>query len=112
MKDFLKQELLGKISDPKYYSFDYLDNVNNDVPNNVWLENQTSFIYKVAVMTAIDSNKCDFAHVVIGTQRYKDSEPELKGYLYFCEGENDDMGRVIERAFRLLPLIHSAFDPS
>ena len=111
MEKFLKEELLKKISKPEYYSFYYDENNNKDALTNDWLENRTSYIYKVAVMTAIDSNKCDFAHVVIGVQRGKDSEPELKGYFYFSEGENDDMGRVIERAFKLLQYIHPAFEP-
>lgn len=111
MEKFLKEELLKKIGQPEYYSFNYSENNNSDVLTDKWLDNGTSFIFKVAVMTAIDRNKCDFAHVVIGTQRGEDSEPELKGYLYFGEGENDDMGRVIERAFELLRYIHPAFQP-
>ena len=111
MKKFLKSELLKKIGNPEYYSFDYSENKNNDALTDAWLDNRTSYIYKVAVMTAIDSNKCDFAHVVIGTQRGENSVPELKGYFYFGGGENDDMGRVIERAFKLLQYIHPSFEP-
>jgi len=111
MEEFLKAELLKKIKNPEYYSFDYSENKNNDALTDAWLNNRTSYIYKVGVMAAIDRNKCDFAHVVIGTQRGENSEPELKGYFYFNEGENDDMGRVIERAFKLLQYIHPAFEP-
>ena len=109
MEDFLRNELLNKIINPNYYSFDYLENTNIDALSEDWLENNTSYIYKVAVMTAIDVNKCDFVHIVIGTQRKIISEPELKGYFYFSEGENDDMGEVIKRAFNLLQSIHPAF---
>jgi hypothetical protein len=111
MNEFLKQELLKKISSPEYYIFEYSEHKNNDALTDAWLENRTSYIYKVAVMTAIDWNKCDFAHIVIGTQRNENAKPELKGYLYFDRGENDDMGRVIERAFKLLQYIHPAFEP-
>lgn len=55
--------------------------------------------------------RSDAGHVVIGTQRSENSEPELKGYFYFGEGENDDMGMVIDRAFKLLQYIHPAFEP-
>ena len=116
MEQFLKEELLKKINDDnddneKYYSFYYSENNNKDALTNEWLDNQTSFIYKVSVMVAIDNNKCDFAHVVIGVQRSEKSQPELKGYFYFSGGENDDMGRVIDRAFKLLQHIHPAFEP-
>ena len=111
MEEFLKEELLKKIDCPEYCSYYYLEDNNNDVLIGAWLDNRTSFIYKVAVMAAIDSNKCDYAHVVIGVQRNEKFEPELKGYFYFSRGENDDMGRVIERAFKILQYIHPAFEP-
>jgi len=111
MKEYLELELSKKIGNSENYTFNYLEDNNLDVINNTWLENRTSYIYKVAVMTAIDSNKCDFAHVVIVTQRSINAKPELKGYLYFREGENDDMGAVIQRAFELLKCMHPAFEP-
>lgn len=110
MEKFLKDELLKKIDDPRYYYFTYEENINNDVLDDTWLDKRTSYIYKVAVMTAIDKNKCDFAHIVIGVQRGQFPSQELKGYFYFKQGENDDMGRVIERAVKLLKDIHPAFD--
>ena len=111
MEGFLKEEILKKIGNPEHYSFDYAENKNKDSLSDKWLENRTSYIYNVGVLTAIDSNKCDFAHIVIGTQRGENSTPELKGYFYFGEGENDDMGSVIERAFELIKSIHPAFEP-
>lgn len=111
MEEFLRNEILKKVDDPQYYFFRYAENVNNDALSDKWLENRISYIYKVAVLTAIDKDKCDYAHVVIGTQRADRSEPELKGYFYFSEGENDDIGRVIERAFDLLKSIHPVFEP-
>lgn len=106
MEQFLKKELLKKIGKSEYYSFDYSENKNNDALSDAWLENRTSYIYKVGVMTAIDNNKCDFVHVVIGTQRGENSEPELKGYFYFGEGENDDIGRTMKRALKLFKYMH------
>ena len=111
MKQFLRDYLKDKINDESYYSFDYSEDVNKDALSDKWLHNRTSYIYKVAVLAAIDSNKCDYAHVVIGTQRSDDSEPEIKGYFYFADGENDDMGRTIQRAFDMLKMMHPAFEP-
>ena len=110
MEKFLKEQALKHIPDEKYYSFSYSENNNDDVITSSWLNNRTSFIYKVGVMTAIDHNKCDFAHVFIGVQRTEYAEPELKGHFYFSGGENDDMGRVIERAFNILQYMHPAFE--
>lgn len=111
MKKFLKKHLktISKLDD-KYTSWEYSEDVNLDALSDEWLENRTSFIYKVGVLCAIDSNKCDWVHIAIGTQRSKDSEMEIKGTFYFNEGENDDMGRVIDRAFKLLQHIHPAFE--
>lgn len=112
MKEMLKAELLKKIEDVQDYSFDYLENKNDDALTDAWLENRTSYIYKVGVMTAIHSNKSGIAHIVIGVQRGGGEKfaPELKGYFYFSKGENDDMGQVIHRALGLLQAIHPAFD--
>ena len=110
MKEFLRNYLSDKIGDEKYYTFDYKEDVNKDALTNDWLENRTSYIYKVGVLTAIDSNKCDFIHIAIGTQRSDIFEPEFKGYFYFDEGENDDVARVINRAVNLLKNIHPVFN--
>lgn len=111
MQNFLKEEILKKITDPNYYVFEFSESKNEDALTNKWLKNRTSYIYNVGVLAAIDSNKCDFVHVVIATQRGINSDPELKGYFYFNQGENDDMGRVIERAFELIKSLHPAFQP-
>ena len=80
MQEFLRNYLLDKIEDEKYYTFDYKEDVNKDALTNDWLENRTSYIYKVGVLTAIDSNKCDFIHVVIGTQVTNDILTNYNGY--------------------------------
>lgn len=115
MKDLLKKYLIDKYpamkgyDDDGYYSWQYQESVNKDALTEDWLENRTSCIYKVGVLCAIDSNKCDFVHIAIGTQRDDVCEPEIKGSFYFSEGENDDMGRVIKRAIECLEFIHPAF---
>jgi len=115
MKDFLKQYLMDKnpkmkeYDDDGMYFWQYHEDVNKDALTEDWLENSTSYIYKVGVLCAIDSNKCDFVHIAIGTQRDDKCTPEIKGSFYFNEGENDDMGRVIKRAIECLEFIHPVF---
>lgn len=111
MQNFLKQEILKHITIPDLYAFRFAESKNEDALTGAWLTSRTSYIYNVGVLAAIDSNKCDFVHVVIATQRGINSDPELKGYFYFNQGENDDMGRVIQRSFELLKSIHPAFEP-
>lgn len=56
-----------------------------------------SFIHRVSVATAIDSNKCDWIYIVIGIQRSENSDFEIKGFMNFRRGEDDDPGRVLGR---------------
>lgn len=111
MKKFLKDHLntISEINE-EWTDFEYSEDINIDALYYDWLESGTSYIYKVGVLCAIDSNKCDWAHVVIGVQRSENSEMEIKGQFYFNQGENDDMGRVTNRAFNLMQHMHPAFE--
>ena len=111
MEQFLKDHLktISEFNED-WTSWQYSEDVNTDALSEDWLENRTSYIYKVGVLCAIDANKCDWVHIAIGTQRSENSEMEVKGVFYFNEGENDDMGRVIDRAFKLIQYTHPAFD--
>lgn len=112
MKEFLRQYLINeKGINPQYYIFGYDEDVNDDALTDAWLENNTSYIYKVGVLTAIDANKCDFIHIVIGTQRMLGWEFEVKGYFHFNRGENDDVAVTIKRAMGMLQYIHPIFEP-
>ena len=107
MENYLKEELKKVFPDieDEYVYFDYSENINVDVDDkDTWLEKRTSYIYKVATLAAIDNNKCDYASIIIGTQRSENSTPEIVGTLNFHRGENDDMGRVIKRAVDLLQM--------
>lgn len=87
----------------------YKESINKDALTEAWLENRTSYIWKVGVLTLIDNNKADFIHVAIGTQRMPQASPVVVGYFHFKEGENDDPTRVIERAVNLLADMHPEF---
>jgi len=111
MENYLKEKLkaISEFND-EWTTWDYSEDVNEDALTDAWLENRTSYIYRVGVLCAIDSNKCDWMHIAIGTQRRKNSDIELKGVFNFNKGENDDMGRVIGRAFKLIQYAHPALE--
>jgi hypothetical protein len=114
MKDFLIKEWekqSGRKFDREIYDVQYFEDINEDVDDkDTWLERGTSFIYKVCSLSFTDSNKCDFAHVILGMQRNKDSEPIYCGYLYFKQGENDDPGSVLTRWRYGLSVNHPVFE--
>ena len=111
MEEVLKQHLKSINNfDYEWTNWEYSESVNDDANSEDWLKNGTSYIYKVGVLCAIDSNKCDWVHVAIGTQRTEKSQPIVIGTLNFEEGENDDMGRVINRAVKLINYTHPAFE--
>ena len=111
MKEFLTKQLKELHTlENEYTSWDYQENINPDALSEDWLKNGTSYIYKVGVVTAIDNNKCDWVHVIIGVQRKFNSTPEVKGSFYFCNGENDDIKNVIKRSVELMRSIHPVFD--
>ena len=84
---------------PSHYS----ENVNDDaISGDDWLENRTSYIWKVGVLSVIDGKKCDWAHLFIGHLRDDQSEPEFIGVLYWQDGENDDIGRCLRRYLKCL----------
>ncbi len=92
------------------YAVDFASDVNPDaIDGDEWLENGTSFIYEVGVLTLIDSNKCDFIHVFIGQRRGADTAPEFIGHLHWRDGENDDPARTLQRVRKLLRSIHPVF---
>lgn len=95
--------------DEEYTVWHYHDDVNNDALSQDWLDKNTSYIYKVSIVLAIDSNKCDWVYLAIGMQRSDKSDPIVLGSLHFKEGENDDMGRTLQRTIELCQYAHSAF---
>lgn len=108
MRDELLKEFDPKLAE--YGVIEYREDLNPDALTDAWLKNETSYIYKVGVLSLIDANKCDWIHLVIGIQRGKDSRVEIIGKLSFTDGENDDPGRVLKRAMRLLYDTHPVFE--
>ena len=92
----------------KYSEHESPDAINGDA----WLENQTSYIWKVATLGVVDGNKADWVHLYIGHQRDIGSQPEFIGELYWKDGENDDVGRCLRRYIETLEtgLSHPVFD--
>jgi len=87
MEQFLKDHLKTNSEFAEdWTNWQYSEDVNTDALSDDWLENRTSYIYRVGVLCAIDANKCDWVHIAIGTQR------------------------VIDRAFKLIQYTHPAFD--
>lgn len=90
----------------------YRENTNEDAINgDAWLENQTSYIYRVGVLAFIDANKCDWVTVLIGHERNPD-QFEFIGKLHWRDGENDDIGRSLGRYLEVMKWMHPVFDGS
>lgn len=118
MKDVLKNFLLA-IAEEKhaediadgYDSVNYKEDINPyAIDGDKWLDTHTSYIWKVGVLTLIDSNKCDYVYAFIGHQRSPDHAPEIIGQLYWKDGENDDIGRSLVRYVKCLSFIHPVFE--
>lgn len=114
MKQFLLNKLIAQYGDRFHHGdvlFHYEEDTNPDALTNAWLENRTSYIYKVCILVSIDANKCDWAHIAIGYQRAEGAEPVLLGTFFFPQGENDDINRVLYRAMKMLEHVHPVFYP-
>ena len=89
----------------------YLENVNIDALSNDWLENRTSFIWKVGILYIVDANKADWVYIYIGHQRDDKTPPDFIGSLHYNEGENDDIYRCLKRYINLFDenIVHPVF---
>lgn len=76
---------------------------------NRWLDEGTSYIWRVGVLAQIDSNKADHVHALIGHERAP-GRFEIVGRLSWADGENDDIGRCLDRARRLMSDLHPVFE--
>lgn len=83
----------------------YREDTNSDAINgDSWLNNETSYIWKVGVLAQCDSNKMDYVRLFIGHERAP-GEYDFIGVLYWRGGENDDIGRSIERYMKCIALL-------
>lgn len=114
MRDFLTSK--AKELAPSIFDDDWPDVVKYSeslnpaaIDGDRWLEEGTSYIWKVSVLAAWDSNKFDHARVFIGHQRGPHFSPEFIGMLHWHDGENDDIGRCLRRYVELLDTMHPVF---
>lgn len=75
-----------------------------------WLDDNTSYIWKVGVLGQWDSNKFDYARLFIGHER-EPGRLEFIGCLHWQGGENDDIGRCLQRYVNIAGDIHPVFIP-
>jgi len=71
-------------------------------------EKRTSYIWRVGVLAQWDSNKCDYARIFVGHER-EPGKLEFIGMLHYRDGENDDIGRSLQRIVDIAGDIHPAF---
>lgn len=88
----------------------YTESVNPDALSEAWLDNRTTYIWKVGVLSLIDSNKADFARIYIGHHRAPARPVELIGMLNWQDGENDDIGRSLRRYVDTVDGHHPIFE--
>lgn len=113
LQDFLEAEAAkGSRFGKDWTHTVYDEHTNKDaLTDRDWLENGTSWIWRVGVLLLIDANKADWFEAYIGTQRDDQSwrKPEFIGCLKFAGGENDDPRRVMDRALDMLGWLHPSF---
>ncbi len=92
----------------------YIEHVNPDAAGNAQaaIEAGTSFVHRVGVLAAWDSNKCDEAWLLLGQQQDGEA-PRCVGVFFWEQGENDDIGGVLQRFYALTqtlrhPVFHYA----
>ena len=88
---------------------DYHEKVNDDALTDAWLENGTTYIWKVGILAQWDSNKCDHAYLFIGHER-RPGNYQYIGMLFWEDGENDDIGRSLSSYLEIASFIHQVFD--
>lgn len=91
---------------PDCRSFDMSE--SPDALSGNWLNKRTSYIWRVGVLAQWDSNKCDYARIFVGHERAP-GKLEFIGMLYYQDGENDDIGRSLQRIVNIAGNIHPAF---
>ncbi len=90
----------------------YKEHTNPDaICGDEWLEKGTSYIWKVGTLALVDSNKCDWVILLIGHKRSENAKCEHIGTLHWLDGENDDIGRCLDRYLDCARELHPVFYP-
>ena len=111
MKEFLLQKADLSEYLKEWCQIKYRENINPDAINgDAWLDKGTTYIWKVGVLAVIDANKCDWVQVLIGHQRSPDRPMEFIGKLNWQDGENDDIGRSLDRYLDLMRSMDTVFE--
>lgn len=103
LRDFLvaeAQKSHPQIFDREFIALQvgYAESISPDaIDGDKWLESRTSYIWKVGVLSVVDGNKSDWAHLFIGHWRSPEHDCELIGHLFWFDGENDDIARSLAR---------------
>lgn len=98
LKGYARYQLRG-ISPGTHYDagrVSYTEDINPDVLDGSWIHKQTSYIWKVGVLSIVDPNKADWAYLVIGHERLPGMR-EFIGIMRWKAGENDDIARCLRR---------------
>lgn len=114
LREFLEKRYLedrkNQESDSYGYSIYYKSDIEEDALSGDWLENRTSYVWKVGIAAFVDANKCDWVYVYIGHQRSDSSTPQFIGCLYWENGENDDIPRSVDRYLKIMKKIPVFWD--
>ena len=111
LEDFLLGEAKEILDQDHYIGpiVSYREDINEDALTDAWLENETSYIWKVGVLSVADGNKRDWGYLFIGHQREPGALFEFIGRLYWADGENDDPGRCLGRYIKCAEMADCLF---
>ncbi len=107
LKKFLEEK--AKELNPRRTTLEY-EVYREDVEPNYQqaIEKECSWLHKVGVLALIDGNKWDFCTLFIGVVD-QDDECQFIGKLYFSDGENMDVARLLARMVRVIKEVDSIF---
>jgi len=99
LEHFLRNKAKGAILEKHFPPpiIVYREDANDDALTGAWLDNETSYIWKVGVLSVVDGNKRDWGYLFIGHHRKPNYPFEFIGELCWGNGEKDDPGQCLER---------------
>ncbi len=108
LRDHVRNNASSAVTEYGIINTSYAEHCNDDaIDGDRWLETGTSYIWKVGLLGVVDSNKADWGWLHIAHQRDDESKPEIIGALHWAQGENDDVGRCLQRYVYALNASHT-----